>query len=127
MRRIARKALKEVRTRLEEEQAGKLRKAQMLARCRCAETGFSAPLAGDEADLAIISIAEQLEHLELRRISSSVRSIGAALLTMEVGRYGVCLRCDKPIPFRRLQAIPSAILCRECQEAAESVWVGCRA
>ncbi len=121
MQLVAGKSLTKVRSRLEEEQASKLRKAAVLARCRGSLGHVPEPLVGDEADLAVVSIEEQLEHLELRRISSSVRSIEAALLTMELGRYGVCLRCDLPIPSRRLKALPSAILCRECQEGAEAV------
>lgn len=127
MQMVAEKFLTKVRTRLEEEQACKLRKAATLTRCRGAQEYVPEPLAGDEADLAVGSIEEQLELLELRRISSSVRSIEAALLTMELGRYGVCLRCDLPIPPRRLKALPSAILCRECQEGAEAARSGARA
>jgi DnaK suppressor protein len=117
---LAEKVLTKVRKRLEEEQAGKLRKVEVLTRSRGALEGIPEPFAGDEADKAVVSIEEQLEHLELCRISSSVRSIEAALLTMELGRYGVCLRCDQPIPHRRLKVLPSAILCRECQEGAET-------
>jgi DnaK suppressor protein len=117
---LAGRVLAKARKRLVEEQAGKLRKVEVLTRCRGALERIPEPFAGDEADKAVVSIEEQLEHLELCRISSSVRSIEAALLTMELGRYGVCLRCDQPIPYRRLKAIPSAILCRECQEGAET-------
>jgi len=127
MRKIAGRTLTDLRRRLKDEQAGKLRIAEVLARGRSDAERFSEPAGGDEADLAHASIAEQLEHLELRRISSSARAIEAALRTIEVGRYGVCLRCDRPIPHRRLQALPSAILCRECQETAETVRAGCRA
>lgn len=129
MQKITEKVLTKVRMGLKEEQAGKLRKAEVLTRCRGVTERIPESNGGDEADMAVITIEEHLEHLELRRISSSVRSIEAALLTMELGRYGVCLRCDQPIPLRRLKALPSAILCRECQEAAETaraepVWCG---
>jgi DnaK suppressor protein len=120
MQKIADKFLMKVRLRLEEEQAGKLRKAEVLTRCRNTTECVPEPPGGDEADMAVVSIAERLEHLELCRISSSVRSIEAALLAMELGRYGDCLRCNQPIPSRRLRAIPAAILCRECQEASET-------
>jgi RNA polymerase-binding transcription factor DksA len=126
MQKIEDKFLKKVRMRLEEEQVGKLRKVDDLGRRRTTD-GLPEPVGGDEADLALVSITEQLEHSELRRISNSVRAIEAALLTMERGRYGVCLRCDTPIPSNRLRALPTAILCRGCQEAAEEVLVGCRA
>jgi RNA polymerase-binding transcription factor DksA len=126
MQKITEKVLTKVRIRLEEEQVGKLRKAVVLGRRRMMD-GLPEPVGGDEADLAHVSIAEQLEHLELRRISSSVRAIEAALLTLERGAYGVCLRCDKTIPPSRLRALPTAILCRGCQEAAEELLASCRA
>ncbi|MHB8835823.1 MAG: TraR/DksA family transcriptional regulator [Candidatus Methylomirabilia bacterium] len=126
MGRIEEKVLVRVRMRLQEEQLGRLRKADALGRRRTGD-GTPEPVVGDEADLALVSIEEQLEHLELRRISSSVRAIEAALLTLERGCYGVCLRCDKTIPSSRLQALPTAILCRGCQEAAEESLAGCRA
>ena len=120
MQKIAERGLTKVRMRLEEEQAGKLRKIGVLARSHGALERYPEPLAGDEADKAVVSNEEELKHLELCRISSSARSIEVALLTIELGRYGVCLRCDQQIPSRRLKVIPSAVLCRECQEAAEA-------
>jgi len=113
--------------RLEEEQAGRLRKAQALALSRSTSDLLPGLSGGDEADQAHASIAEQLEHLELRRMSSAARAIEAALLTLEVGSYGICLSCSEPIPPRRLLAVPTAILCRECQEATESARTMCRA
>lgn len=127
MQMVAEKFQAKARTRLEKEQTIKLRMLEDLTRCRGALERVPEPLIGDEADMAVVSIEEQLELLELRRISSSVRSIKAALLTMELGRYGICLRCDEPIPSRRLKALPSAILCRECQEGAEAAQNGSRA
>jgi RNA polymerase-binding transcription factor DksA len=121
MGRIAARSLMKVRNRLEVEQACKLRKAGMLSRSRSVPENPPDPVGGDEADLALASAAGQLEDLELRRISLSVRTIERALLTMEHGQYGVCLGCEEPIPIRRLQAVPSAVLCRVCQEEAEAV------
>jgi DnaK suppressor protein len=125
MRKIAEDVLKKATLRLEQEQACTLRKVEVLARSRSVAAGPPEPAAGDEADLALVSIAEQFEHLELRRITSRVRTIEVALLSIELGRYGVCLRCEAPIPRRRLQALPTAVLCRVCQEATEAVPAGC--
>ena len=127
MRKIGGRTLTKVRMRLEEEQAGRLRKAQALALSRSTSDLLPGLSGGDEADQAHASIAEQLEHLELRRMSSAARAIEAALLTLEVGSYGICLSCSEPIPPRRLLAVPTAILCRECQEATESARTMCRA
>jgi RNA polymerase-binding transcription factor DksA len=34
--------------------------------------------------------------------------------------YGRCARCGKDIAFERLQLVPEATLCAECQRAAEA-------
>jgi RNA polymerase-binding transcription factor DksA len=89
-------------------------------RCDTAGAGVATrAFAGDEGDQALRSLEEQLEHVELQRASAAMRSAEAALRTLEVGRYGVCQHCEETIPSRRLRALPTAILCLECQEAAE--------
>jgi len=50
-----------------------------------------------------------LNHIEL-----ALHRIGA-------GEYGVCVRCEEPIAFARLQAQPTATLCINCQSAAETL------
>lgn len=45
--------------------------------------------------------------------------IDAALRKIEEGSYGVCDNCEKPIPQRRLLAMPHAPLCIKCQEVEE--------
>lgn len=47
-------------------------------------------------------------------------AIESALERLAEGQYGVCLECDGKIAPKRLQAVPWAILCRECQEKTES-------
>jgi hypothetical protein len=106
MQKITEKVLTKVRIRLEEEQVGKLRKAVVLGRRRMMD-GLPEPVGGDEADLAHVSIAEQLEHLELRRISSSVRAIEAALLTLERGAYAATKR-SPPVACGRSRRPSSA-------------------
>jgi DnaK suppressor protein len=39
-----------------------------------------------------------------------------ALTRLDVGRYGKCLRCGESIPIERLNAIPFASHCVDCQE-----------
>lgn len=46
--------------------------------------------------------------------------IDEALRRMEDGTYGSCLQCDKPIPKKRLQAVPHTPLCIECQKKNEA-------
>jgi len=45
-----------------------------------------------------------------------LRMIDEALLKMESGEYGECDTCGKQIQTKRLEAVPWARLCIECQE-----------
>src|SRR5579862_3753578 len=64
----------------------------------------------------------QLSHDEFisLRLNSldyvQLRMIEEALDRIEAGDYGVCLRCEEPIPAKRLQAVPWAKYCVGCQQ-----------
>jgi RNA polymerase-binding protein DksA len=50
------------------------------------------------------------------RSEEQVEEIEVALQRMEAGSYGVCEKCGQPIKFERLEALPTASACVECQE-----------
>jgi DnaK suppressor protein len=50
-----------------------------------------------------------LQHLEL---------VEAALARLDAGTYGACTSCGRPIAPGRLEAIPWAGLCIDCQRTA---------
>ncbi|OGZ58930.1 MAG: hypothetical protein A3B96_02235 [Candidatus Spechtbacteria bacterium RIFCSPHIGHO2_02_FULL_43_15b] len=53
-----------------------------------------------------------IEHsYELR-----IQAIDKALLKIADNTYGICLKCDKPIPLKRLEAYPEADKCLDCQK-----------
>jgi RNA polymerase-binding protein DksA len=72
----------------------------------------SADVASDDVDRIMI---EALSSQDLKRY----RAIEAALLRINQGRYGLCAKCGKKIPQERLEAIPYAVLCVECQKSDE--------
>lgn len=72
----------------------------------------SADIASDDIDRIMI---EALGSQDLKRY----RAIEAALLRINQGRYGFCAKCGKKIPQERLEAIPYAVLCVECQKSDE--------
>jgi DnaK suppressor protein len=109
------------RRQLMAEQTAKLASAGRFAFGRRGEW-CREPVSGDEGDHAAASADEHLAFLRLDRELGAARSIGAALRTMEGGCYGVCLVCEEPIPARRLRALPTAVLCRCCQERVEAEW-----
>lgn len=49
----------------------------------------------------------------------TLNAIDVALRKIEEGTYGVCEECDKPIPQKRLVAMPYGRLCIKCQEIEE--------
>ncbi len=48
-----------------------------------------------------------------------VLQIDAALRRMDEGTYGRCANCGRQIALQRLQAVPWARFCIDCQELAE--------
>ncbi len=50
----------------------------------------------------------------------TVAQIDAALEKIDLGTYGICAACEEPIPRVRLDALPFAGLCIECQRKKES-------
>jgi DnaK suppressor protein len=78
-----------------------------------------AQTAGDVVDAALDSaqdeISSQLAEVESRELAS----IENALQRMREGQYGVCEGCSCSIPMARLNALPYATLCIECQREQE--------
>ncbi len=82
-------------------------------------------------DLEIEHWAEALDQLKsnldreltIERLDQQtrlIRDIQLALTAIEEGAYGTCARCEEPIPPRRLDAVPWALLCVRCQSEVEA-------
>lgn len=126
MERGAAKWMTKVRRELERERAARALEVRAHAPVGRAGDGLAAP-GGDEADQAAAFCDAQLQDVAGRRAAASLRLVEAALRRFDAGRYGRCLHCGEAIPGRRLLAVPTAVLCRECQEAAERLRaVACR-
>jgi DnaK suppressor protein len=52
-------------------------------------------------------------------LEEHLRQVTHALARIENGTYGTCETCGKPIARARLEAIPEAVQCIDCKEAAE--------
>ncbi len=50
----------------------------------------------------------------------TLRKIDLALRKIDDSNYGVCESCEKPIPKRRLNAIPYVRFCMKCQEKMDN-------
>jgi DnaK suppressor protein len=78
----------------------------------------------DNLDNAEI-VEEHEDRLELlERLIEKERKLDEALQRIPKGLYGICAACGKPIHKQRLEALPEADLCLECQHLSEmSHWV----
>jgi len=74
---------------------------------------------GDVVDAALDSaqdeISSQLAEVESRELAS----IEQALERIREGTFGICDGCNGKIPVARLNALPYAIYCIECQREIE--------
>ena len=65
---------------------------------------------------AATQVFEQERELAMReRASIHLQAVEGALARLDSGTYGTCLRCGKLIPVERLEALPWAAHCVECQ------------
>lgn len=65
---------------------------------------------------AATQVFEQQRDLALRdRAAHQLELVDAALERLDAGTFGTCLRCAKPIAFARLEALPWAAHCIDCQ------------
>jgi DnaK suppressor protein len=65
---------------------------------------------------AATQVFEQQRDLALRdRNAAHLAELEAALARLDDGSYGTCLRCGRPIAPERLDALPWAAHCIECQ------------
>lgn len=69
------------------------------------------------ADLSLWTIAQAM-HLAARRRLAQAEM---ALARINAGTYGICQECGHEIDPDRLEIVPSAILCIECQRKAEKI------
>jgi RNA polymerase-binding transcription factor len=65
---------------------------------------------------AATQVFEQQRDLALRdRSIQQLELVDAALARLDAGTFGTCVRCGKPIAPARLEALPWAAHCIECQ------------
>jgi YteA family regulatory protein len=64
---------------------------------------------------------ERSKDIALRDLNKEqLANVRQALQRLKAGNFGLCLRCGREIPAERLEAVPAAAYCLDCQEQAES-------
>ena len=74
---------------------------------------------GDVVDAALDSVQDEISSKLAEVESRELASIENALERMRSGQYGLCENCNDKIPMARLNALPYATLCIECQREME--------
>lgn len=84
----------------------------------------------DREEILIENAAEEFDRLQqqmnrevairnLDRESKLLKDVQAALKRIDEDTFGTCLRCEEPIPEKRLKALPWAAYCVSCQETID--------
>lgn len=123
MKHLSATQLKEQKQRLDDEVArlrGEIREHLL-------DAGKSqyAEMAGQVHDLADESVADLLGDINatvLGHLITELRETEAALQRISNGDYGLCEDCGKDIPYKRLQAYPTARRCIADQERHEKFY-----
>jgi len=74
---------------------------------------------GDEADIATRSVEKEMLFELTDSEKQTLDKIEAALRKMDKGTYGACESCQQGIPRMRLQVMPWARYCINCQAEQE--------
>jgi DnaK suppressor protein len=58
--------------------------------------------------------SKEINELALEKAKQRIVMLRNVLLRVDTPAYGICIKCNKPIPFERLKAIPSTTRCLSC-------------
>ena len=75
--------------------------------------------AKDFGDMATESAGQEMSFAISDAGRKSLKDIDGALVRVQEGTFGNCIRCQKPIDEARLDAVPQAAMCITCAEAVE--------
>jgi DnaK suppressor protein len=79
---------------------------------------------GDVVDVALDAVQDEISSKLAEVESRELANIEVALERMRAGKYGLCEICNGKIPLARLNALPYATSCIECQRASETAGAG---
>lgn len=69
---------------------------------------------------AATQVFEQERELAMReRATLHLQAVDGALARLDDGSYGTCIRCGRPIAAARLEALPWAAHCIDCQTVVD--------
>lgn len=94
-------------------------RARALAELEDTRVESPGPMTYGSQAAAASHVFEQQRDLALRDHNTQhLAAVEAALARIEAGTYGRCTACHQPIASDRLDALPWAALCIDCQRQA---------
>ncbi len=114
--RLTKKDLEKYRRLLEEKKASL---SAEIAKTRSAEVETSEEATQDIADKAVSSYTREFLYSLTDGERHTLLRIDDAILRIDAGTYGFCVNCNTAMTEKRLNAVPWAPYCLDCQELAE--------
>ena len=73
----------------------------------------------DTEEQSMEDFVRGMDYALMEMESETLRRIDEAILRLGGGTYGLCAECGGKIAEARLEALPFAVTCRDCQEQEE--------
>src|SRR5262245_25646304 len=94
---------------------------QSKLRARREELAAEVAEVKDPEEQSVHDFVQDVELALMEMKSETLAKIDEAMTRLEEGTYGTCAECGQEIAEARLQAVPFATLCRDCQQREEDV------
>jgi RNA polymerase-binding transcription factor DksA len=78
-----------------------------------------AGLVHDDSEASVVDLVAGLHLHRINHLVEEIRAVENALVKLHQGSYGICIDCGNIIPFKRLEARPTAVRCILCQQKNE--------
>lgn len=92
---------------------------EKLLQNKQAEDDMSDLTRGDDLDQAVATRDREMNYMLTNRERMELKAIEAALERIDSGSYGICEECGEEIDKKRLEVLPFARHCRDCQSEIE--------
>ncbi|MEW6107931.1 MAG: TraR/DksA C4-type zinc finger protein [Nitrospirota bacterium] len=94
---------------------------QEIAKYMSGETRQLVDTALDDGDWAVVDLSEDISLRRLSAHRKMLHEIDEAVRKINEGTYGICEECGEEISEKRLNVLPAATLCVDCQENKEKL------
>lgn len=74
----------------------------------------------DAGDESLATLITDVANADVARDAAELQDILAAEARLAAGTYGICIDCEAPVPYARLDAYPTAKRCIGCQQVHEA-------